>query len=231
MNAKKTLDKTDDIVSRKRSRRSASTRECDIESQTSDEQQDTSNCFDPKLFEKIIPEELKAVLASAIFEIGLKNASPKILMPLMPSDTTLSTEHIKSHLQKYRIHYQRSKDEFESFYETHFKKQFAEWESRRGWQCGSIDNVSVPSSSSSPYYEKNRIANNKSVDKLTESTHVNSVADHHSCLSKVRSISSSSTCCDPSQLELIKRAKSMIDEWRNMHRSTELIRNSSIAPT
>jgi len=41
---------------------------------------------------------------SAVFELGLRHASPKIVMMLInaPAGTELTTEHIKSHLQKFR---------------------------------------------------------------------------------------------------------------------------------
>lgn len=51
----------------------------------------------------------------------------------MPEDTNLSTEHIKSHLQKYRIHRQRSKEEFLVFFNEYIKDHFQEWENNKGW--------------------------------------------------------------------------------------------------
>ncbi|KAG1705712.1 hypothetical protein DVH05_003463 [Phytophthora capsici] len=44
--------------------------------------------------------------------VGVKNASPKSLLALMETKSPtegLTTEHIKSHLQKYRINYERSR--------------------------------------------------------------------------------------------------------------------------
>jgi len=68
----------------------------------------------------------------------------------MPNETNLSTEHIKSHLQKYRIHRQRSKDEFFDFYNNYMKDTFQQWENSEGWKntqngsssSGALDNSS-----------------------------------------------------------------------------------------
>ncbi|KAL3656624.1 hypothetical protein V7S43_018529 [Phytophthora oleae] len=57
-------------------------------------------------------DELHLRFVSAVFELGVKNASPKSLLTLMETKSPtegLTTEHIKSHLQKYRINYERSR--------------------------------------------------------------------------------------------------------------------------
>uniref|UniRef100_A0A7S3HM56 Uncharacterized protein n=1 Tax=Spumella elongata TaxID=89044 RepID=A0A7S3HM56_9STRA len=105
----------------------------------------TSASVDEKLFDVYFPKHLESNFAAAIFELGLKHSSPKILMPLMPNETNLSTEHIKSHLQKYRIHRQRSKDEFFDFYNNYMKDAFQQWENAEGWKHLAND---PPSSSS-----------------------------------------------------------------------------------
>ena len=43
-------------------------------------------------------EEEELALATAIFELGLKYSSPKVLLGLMPESAGLNTEHLKSHL-------------------------------------------------------------------------------------------------------------------------------------
>ncbi|KAG3003297.1 hypothetical protein PC121_g19199 [Phytophthora cactorum] len=61
-------------------------------------------------------EDLHLRFVAAIFDLGLKNASPKTLLPMMNKsnpESGLTTEHLKSHLQKYRINYQRSRQEFQ----------------------------------------------------------------------------------------------------------------------
>ena len=62
-----------------------------------------------------LPLNLESLLASIIFETGLKNSSPKSLMSLIDPCPELNTEHIKSHLQKYRIHGDRFADALSMF--------------------------------------------------------------------------------------------------------------------
>lgn len=73
---------------------------------------------------QMFEQQFEAAFATAIFELGLKHSSPKVLIPLMPTVTELNTEHIKSHLQKYRIHHQRNKNEFIEFYDQVLKEKF-----------------------------------------------------------------------------------------------------------
>lgn len=93
-------------------------------------------------------------LALGIFDIGLRHSSPKVLMKLMmladqrdksscskvasihevgyrqsePRDRCalgdLTTEHIKSHLQKYRSHFKRSSSEFLELYQKTIQPSF-----------------------------------------------------------------------------------------------------------
>ncbi|KAJ0400343.1 hypothetical protein ATCC90586_007802 [Pythium insidiosum] len=77
----------------------------------------------------IWPEELHRLFVAAIFDVGLKNASPKALLTnaspkalltiMMAGGATsdLTTEHLKSHLQKYRLNYERSRLEFLEMYD------------------------------------------------------------------------------------------------------------------
>lgn len=77
---------------------------------------------DDHIIDLKFPPELEKDLAVAIFELGLRQSSPKILLGLMPQCTGLNTEHIKSHLQKYRIHHERSKEGKEVFGVIHVKE-------------------------------------------------------------------------------------------------------------
>ncbi|GFH55965.1 hypothetical protein CTEN210_12441 [Chaetoceros tenuissimus] len=65
------------------------------------------------------PEKLHRDFVSAIFDVGLKNSSPSSILENMVPDDKITTERIKSHLQKYRLHRMKSKKEFmESFEST-----------------------------------------------------------------------------------------------------------------
>jgi SHAQKYF class myb-like DNA-binding protein len=55
---------------------------------------------------------------SAVFDVGLKHSSPSSLLEQMPPHEQITTERIKSHLQKYRLHRQKSKKEFMANYES-----------------------------------------------------------------------------------------------------------------
>jgi SHAQKYF class myb-like DNA-binding protein len=64
------------------------------------------------------PEELHRDFVSAIFDVGLKHSSPSALLEHMPEHDQITSERVKSHLQKYRLHRAKSKKEFMSCYEA-----------------------------------------------------------------------------------------------------------------
>ncbi len=49
---------------------------------------------------------------AAIFDVGLKCASPKTILEMMTDTKDLTPDHIKSHLQKYRLHREKARAEF-----------------------------------------------------------------------------------------------------------------------
>jgi hypothetical protein len=55
----------------------------------------------------------------AIFEVGLQHASPKLLMGLMSGNPQLNTEHLKSHLQKFRKYY--TQDQILTYFDEFMK--------------------------------------------------------------------------------------------------------------
>ena len=78
------------------------------------------------------PQAYDRDVALAIFNIGLRQASPKVIKALMVEQpdaldaaATLTTEHIKSHLQKYRQHHDRSTEGFLGHYATHLRLDHA----------------------------------------------------------------------------------------------------------
>ena len=68
------------------------------------------------------PDELHRDFVSAVFDVGLKNSSPSSILEQMHPHEQITTERIKSHLQKYRIHRQKSKMDFMSSYESSLLK-------------------------------------------------------------------------------------------------------------
>lgn len=68
------------------------------------------------------PDDLHRDFVSAIFDVGLKHSSPSTILEQMPSHEQITTERIKSHLQKYRLHRQKSKKEFMSCYNASLGK-------------------------------------------------------------------------------------------------------------
>ena len=63
-------------------------------------------------------------VAGAVFELGLRQCSPKVIQGLLARGAAagspaaeLTTEHIKSHLQKYRQHHDRSRQPFRDHFE------------------------------------------------------------------------------------------------------------------
>jgi SHAQKYF class myb-like DNA-binding protein len=64
------------------------------------------------------PEELHRDFVSAVFDVGLKHASPSTILEHMPKHEQITSERVKSHLQKYRLHRSKSKKEFMAIYEA-----------------------------------------------------------------------------------------------------------------
>lgn len=57
-------------------------------------------------------KHMRRDFVAAIFDVGLKSASPKTILEMMTNTRDLTADHIKSHLQKYRLHRERARDEF-----------------------------------------------------------------------------------------------------------------------
>ena len=68
------------------------------------------------------PEDLHRDFVSAIFDVGLKHSSPSTILEHMPKHEQITSERVKSHLQKYRLHRIKSKKEFMTSYDAGLKK-------------------------------------------------------------------------------------------------------------
>ncbi|EED95238.1 predicted protein [Thalassiosira pseudonana CCMP1335] len=64
------------------------------------------------------PDELHRDFVSAIFDVGLKHSSPSAILEYMAANPDLTSERVKSHLQKYRLNRQKSKKEFMMSYDS-----------------------------------------------------------------------------------------------------------------
>lgn len=89
------------------------------------------------------PEALHRDFVAAIFDVGLKHASPSAILAHMPSDNTqITSERVKSHLQKYRLHRVRSKKEFLASYEAGLQKLSSGKGATAGlWSAGEVASV------------------------------------------------------------------------------------------
>ena len=74
------------------------------------------------------PDELHREFVAAVFDVGLKHASPSALLEFLDSSAmtanggVITSERVKSHLQKYRLHRGRSKREFLASYDAAVSK-------------------------------------------------------------------------------------------------------------
>lgn len=152
-----------------------------------------SNCsnsnakIEENLMNLAFPPEYEEEVALAVFEYGLRQSSPKLLISLMPQFSGLNTEHIKSHLQKYRIHHERSKEEFLSFYNNYLKDSFRVWLSKRGWDTSSRRKPRVESNDQ--YY---KYSNELSSQDPLKSIVRNKQASYHESNKRVRMDSNAS---------------------------------------
>lgn len=116
-----------------------------------------SNNYDLDCLNTTFPVEMEMDLLCSIFSLGLKESSPKILLDLMPKNCGLSNEHIKSHLQKYRIHNERSREEFLLYWSESMQSMYLEWENQQDWNNNSSGAGSLSLSSSSSNNNSNNM--------------------------------------------------------------------------
>jgi SHAQKYF class myb-like DNA-binding protein len=71
------------------------------------------------------PDELHRDFVAAVFDVGLKHSSPRVIMDHMKPNPEVMVERVKSHLQKYRLNHEKSRQEFITSYDEalgRFKK-------------------------------------------------------------------------------------------------------------
>ena len=78
----------------------------------------------PAAAREVARRRAERAVACAVFELGLRQCSPKVIKGLLNRGAAagspaaeLTTEHIKSHLQKYRQHHDRSRQPFRDHFE------------------------------------------------------------------------------------------------------------------
>lgn len=71
------------------------------------------------------PDRLHRDFVAAVFDVGLKHSSPSAILEQMPQNDQITSERIKSHLQKYRLNRQKSKKEFMVNYDASMAKMKA----------------------------------------------------------------------------------------------------------
>lgn len=129
----------------------------------------TASSFDASLMEFNFPQELEEAFAASIFELGLRYSSPKVIIPLLPNESAVNKEHIKSHLQKYRINHPRSREEFLIYYNSNFKDNFSAWVAKKGWVQNAL-RASDNNHDANSEEEKTRYADGSNIN---ESQHSN----------------------------------------------------------
>jgi hypothetical protein len=203
---------------------------------------------DFRIFESCFPKEFEPEFSTAVFELGLKHSSPKVLMSLMPMFTNLHSEHLKSHLQKYRIHHERSKDEFLAFYNEFMKDDFLAWEQRKGWEAKSVKkgcSSSLIDQSSSTSYSLPNInsinsSGNASMDNIDGLAAVPSMPSPYSRSGGAQGLppKQSDTTKDPKNFagykNIVAQASQLYAEWRTLYEEsvhgTSKIGNSNFVP-
>lgn len=176
--------------------------------------------IDFSVFDIPFPVEFENAFAAAIFELGLKHSSPKVIIPLMPNESSLNKEHIKSHLQKYRIHHQRSREEFLEYYKTYLQNQFHEWEVSKGGTTTSkttdnnkrkiILNAKLSTSNKSDSIKQEKITSNSlriSNNNDSNNSENNNNFVNQDIQNKININSS---------IELLQQSEYMFEEWKKI---------------
>ncbi|KAL7485587.1 hypothetical protein ACHAW6_011176 [Cyclotella cf. meneghiniana] len=89
------------------------------------------------------PDELHRDFVAAVFDVGLKHSSPSSIMEHMKLNADVTSERVKSHLQKYRLNRQKSRNEFMASYDSAlegFQKHPHDFEEEgdHSFSCGEV---------------------------------------------------------------------------------------------
>ena len=87
------------------------------------------------------PDELHRDFVAAVFEVGLKHSSPSAIMEHMKQHSSVTSERVKSHLQKYRLNKTKSKNEFMKSYDRavdNFRNNPLSFEGDHSFSCGEV---------------------------------------------------------------------------------------------
>jgi SHAQKYF class myb-like DNA-binding protein len=184
-----------------------------IRSRSKRKMSDISNNPHENVFSSTFPAELEEEFATALFEYGLKQSSPKILISLMPQFPGLNTEHIKSHLQKYRIHNDRSKAEFMEYYRENIRGAFANWLSTRAWED---EPSQIPRSlSSSSWHAASSSSSSAVIPVLPNPAKVAGYSDPYTSDHMKRSRGGSIN-----QVEVLQQAEHLLNDWNALYNET-----------
>lgn len=169
------------------------------------------------------PKDFEPEFATSIFELGLKHSSPKVLMSLMPLYTNLHSEHLKSHLQKYRIHHERSKDEFLAFYNEYMRDTFQQWEDSKGWErkgCENSENMLAERPSAVPLIDITTAANSiRNTDKISASSSSSSSSAGYTnhADSQITQPVAKKTKSLSGYKNIVLQASQLVSEWQNLY--------------
>jgi hypothetical protein len=136
----------------------------------------------------------------------------------MPDHEGLNTEHIKSHLQKYRIHHERSKEEFLEFFNKCMLDSFREWEGSRAWEhmpsLGSHGNGAASGSGAGS--ASGASAKRKGADKDTSKTNNMEAIHQHAKAVKNAKAEKKAKQANTKKLCVLSEADALLNEWRTL---------------
>ena len=116
-------------------------------------------------------QRLRQELLQSVFSCGLRHSSPKVLLAIMRESTDtdtigLTTEHIKSHLQKYRLNFEKSSEEFDSFAAQHLTTDFAHVVTRAAGAGAGAGSIQVPAAAGAAHVSEAAVTEQRDAGRL-----------------------------------------------------------------